>query len=222
MFQEKDYLNHRYFYKRAYYLACLAAGIDKHKDDKFQLSFEYLHGNHLLPILAVNVKKGPDRPHKYFRIRILPAIPEALFSQEKLLPSKNCVRPKSTGLDGTPLTLEPTPFYNASLRVDCLTTAYLKLQYDAARNCEAYKDACALGRVWLRQRGFSSHIRGGGFGSFEWAITIALLLQGGGPNGKPAFSSGYSSYQLFKATLQYLASKALASPSFSMLPVDTY
>jgi U3 small nucleolar RNA-associated protein 22 len=210
IFQEKDYLNHRYLYKRAYYLACLAAGIKSNRGNKFHLSFDYLHGNHLLPILIIDIKRDPNRTHKPFRIVLLPAAPKDLFAPEKLLPSKNCVRPKPTATDGGPQTGDPTPFYNASLRVDCAMTAYLKLQHESARQCEAYKDACILGRVWLRQRGLNSRIQGGGFGNFEWAIIIALLLRGGGPNGTPAFSSGYSSYQLFKATLQYLALKDLS------------
>jgi U3 small nucleolar RNA-associated protein 22 len=205
MFQEKDYLNYRYFYKRAYYLACLAAGLRANKEHDYQLSFEYLHGNHLLPVLRFEPKADRD-----IRIIILPAISEGLFSKEKLLPTKNCIRPNPSLGEHAQSAPEPTPFYNASLRVDALVTAYLKVQHVAAQHCEAYHDACVLGRVWLQQRGLNGRIEGGGFGNFEWSITIAILLQGGGPNGKAAFSAGYSSYQLFKATLQYLASKDLS------------
>lgn len=38
---------------------------------------------------------------------------------------------------------------------------------------------------------------------------MAVLLQGGGAIGKPVLSTGYSSYQLFKATLQFLAARDL-------------
>jgi U3 small nucleolar RNA-associated protein 22 len=140
---------------------------------------------------------------------ILPSIPHDLFPKEKLLPIRNCVRPKSSSTAGEPETLQPTPFYNASVRVDSLAPAYLKLQYQTSQRCAAYTDACLLGRIWLKQRGFNGRIQGGGFGNFEWSILIALLLEGGGPKGLPAFSSGYNSYQLFKATLQYLAGKDL-------------
>jgi U3 small nucleolar RNA-associated protein 22 len=109
-----------------------------------------------------------------------------------------------------PSRLAPTQFYNASVRVDSLVTAYLRVQHDAADRCEAYRDSCLLGRVWLKQRGFSGRIRNGGFGNFEWAVMVALLLQAGGSKGLPAFSAGYSSYQLFKATLQYIVSKDLS------------
>jgi len=51
--QEKDYLNYRYFYKRAYYLACLAAGLQDRSIDEFEFCFEHLGGNSLQPILVV-------------------------------------------------------------------------------------------------------------------------------------------------------------------------
>lgn len=40
---------------------------------------------------------------------------------------------------------------------------------------------------------------------------MALLLRGGSPKGLPVLSKGYNKYQLFKATLQYLAATDLIS-----------
>ncbi|QDS71339.1 hypothetical protein FKW77_002204 [Venturia effusa] len=212
LFERKDYLNHRYFHKRAFYLACLAAGIKSRKEQKYTLSFDYLHGNTLLPILIVGLNKTAHPEHNLpcqnLRIVILPSIPDDLFPKEKLSPVSNCVRSKSSN-DTKMSSLPSTSFYNASVRLDSLASSYLKLQDQISRRCEAYTDACLLGRIWLKQRGFSSRIQGGGFGNFEWSILIALLLEGGGPKGHPAFSSGYSSYQIFKATFQYLAGKDL-------------
>jgi U3 small nucleolar RNA-associated protein 22 len=56
--QDKDYLNYRYFYKRAYYLACLAAGLQDRSVDEFEFCFEYLGGNSLQPILVVKPGNG--------------------------------------------------------------------------------------------------------------------------------------------------------------------
>jgi U3 small nucleolar RNA-associated protein 22 len=53
IFQEKDFLYYRYFYKRAYYLACIAAGLQKAVHEQFLLAFECLNGNSLHPILVV-------------------------------------------------------------------------------------------------------------------------------------------------------------------------
>src|SRR5690348_628245 len=75
LLQEKDYLNYRYFYKRAYYLACIAAGLQGDEEESFDLSFENLHGNDLQPILVVKSGKG-SKPTDFSKsrceIRIIP------------------------------------------------------------------------------------------------------------------------------------------------------
>ncbi len=43
---------------------------------------------------------------------------------------------------------------------------------------------------------------------------MALLLRWGGLKGQPILFNGYSSYQLFKATLQYLATNDLVLKPF--------
>jgi U3 small nucleolar RNA-associated protein 22 len=58
IFQEKDNLNYRYFYKRAYYLAYIAAEIQESVMKEFKLRFEYLNGNILLPILIATPKSS--------------------------------------------------------------------------------------------------------------------------------------------------------------------
>lgn len=105
--------------------------------------------------------------------------------------------------------LNPTPFYNASLQADCAYAQYLKLQHHTMRSVEGFRDACILGRIWLRQHGFGGSVSKGGFGHFEWTILIASLLRARGPKGHNILSQGYSSYQLFKATLQFLATTDL-------------
>lgn len=214
--EEKDYLNHRYFYKRAYYLACIAAGIQEDKTEAFDLSFENMHGNDLHPVLIVRPgkgKKATDFTKSRCEIRIIPACPEGYFVEKKLEPGRNSIRPKA--VDGETPTLNPTPFYNASLRADCNYRSYLKLLHSTTKKAEGFVDACALGRVWLRQRGFGSALADGGFGHFEWAALTALLLQGGGPKGHTVLSPGYSSYQLFKGVIQYIAtSKLVTNPMF--------
>ena len=104
----------------------------------------------------------------------------------------------------------PTPFYNASLRSECSSLAYLKVLHASTLQSDGFSNACQLGSVWLRQRGLGRE-----FGPFEWACTMALLMQGGGPRGKPILSRGYDSHQLFKAMLQHLSLRDMvASPVF--------
>jgi U3 small nucleolar RNA-associated protein 22 len=210
IFQEKDFLNYRYFYKRAYYLACIAAGLQDAIQDQFTLSFEYLNGNSLHPVLVTNPRPNKLKTDSNFAIQIIPAAPESLFVELKLRPTKNSIRPKEAP-ENTTTALPPSPFYNGSLKSDCNIEPYLKLLHSASKQSTGFKDSCILGRIWLRQRGFGSCLSKGGFGHFEWAALTVLLLKGGGPKGHSVLSSGYSSYQMFKAVLQFLSSTDLAS-----------
>jgi U3 small nucleolar RNA-associated protein 22 len=207
LFQEKDYLNYRYFYKRSHYLACLAAGIKNCKEHTFDISFDCLGGNQLTPVIVVKPSRDGDADDfssSNCVIRIMLAVPETTFGKAKLRPHCNCIRNKA-GEETDGKAGPPTPFYNASIQSDASVTAYLKLLHAASVKSDAFRDACILGRVWLRQRGFGTRIQKGGFGNFEWAATIALLLQPNTKTGASVLSTGYSSYQLFKGTLQFLA-----------------
>lgn len=110
--------------------------------------------------------------------------------------------------------LEPSPFYNASLRSDCNIDSYLQLLHSSSKQASGFKDACVLGRIWLRQRGFGSSVTAGGFGHFEWAALTALLLKGGGSKQHSFLSPGYSSYQMFRAVIQFLATSELVNKPF--------
>lgn len=135
-----------------------------------------------------------------------------VFPSKKLFPSKNCVR-ATTGSDEKAKTedLPATAFYNSSLLADTTVFSYLKVLYSASTSAKAFIDANILASVWLRQRGFGSGISKGGFGALEWAQVQALLLKSGGAKGQALLSPGYSSYQMFKAVLQYIANNDLAA-----------
>ncbi|CAG5147339.1 uncharacterized protein ALTATR162_LOCUS2022 [Alternaria atra] len=217
LFTDKDYLNYRYFYKRSYYLACLAAGIKASNEHKFQLSFDCLNGNQLQPVLSVRPSghgDADDFSNSKCHINILVALPENTFALSKLLPNSNCVRPKGSDDEVSSKALTATPIYNNTLQLDTNVTAYLKLLHGTASRAEAFKDACILGRVWLKQRGFGSQLRKGGFGNFEWAAIMAILLQPNAGTGAQSVSSGFSSYQLFKSTLQFLSRGDLTRKPF--------
>ncbi|KAF2267649.1 pre-rRNA processing protein Utp22 [Lojkania enalia] len=223
IFQEKDYLNYRYFYKRAYYLACIAAGIKTSKRGAFSISFGYLNGNHLQPIIVIRPSLHgdiDDFASSNFQIHILLAIPEKTFAESKLLPISNSIRPKGMEDGAETQSLSPTPFYNGSIQSDATVSAYLKLLHFTSSKSDAYKDACVLGRLWLKQRGFGSSVRKGGFGNFEWAATVALLLEPDPGTAAAVLSPGYSSYQLFKATLQFLATHNLSEYPYRLYAHD--
>ncbi|KAL4923279.1 rRNA-processing protein UTP22 [Aspergillus undulatus] len=205
IFQEKDFTNYRYFHKRAYYVACIAAGIKNKKTTGLDVKFELQDGDALRPTVILQ----PAEPGRLkFQIRIIPAVEDLLFPISRTLPMKANIR---HGLEGEDKN-EPTPFYNSCLRSEATVAFYHKMLSSAAQSCESFRDACLLGRIWLRQRGFQSSLHKGGFGGFEWSTLMALLLESGGPSGKPALLKSYSSYQLFKATMQYLSGKDLTEP----------
>ncbi|RAL06313.1 rRNA-processing protein UTP22 [Aspergillus ibericus CBS 121593] len=211
LFQEKDYVNYRYFHKRAYYIASLAAGIREAEGLGFNVKFGLQDGDSLRPVILLAPKRTDEKEHvsAKFQIRIITAIEDSLFPISRTLPARNNIRQGSTDASASE---ESTPLYNATLRSEATVTLYHKYVYNAARNCESFRDACILGRTWLRQRGLGSSLYSGGFGGFEWTILMSLLFEGGGPNGKPVLLKSYSSYQLFKATLQFLAGRDLTSP----------
>lgn len=219
LFQEKDYQNMRYFYRRAYFLAYIVAGL-KGKLEELEMEFEYLNDNHFLPVLVLkpteatsngqgSEKSGKAKGSKSkFVVRVIPCMPTGLFPKTKLLPSCNCNKKASDEKDAA------TPFYNSTLKAEETFIPYLKVLTLARNECPAFVDACILGRIWLQQRGFSGAVAKGGFGHFEWAVMVALLLQTGGRNGQAALSSSLSSTELFKATVQFLASTEFVKKPF--------
>ncbi|KKY21591.1 putative pre-rrna processing protein utp22 [Phaeomoniella chlamydospora] len=209
-FQEKDYLNHRYFHKRAYFVAQFAAAIKHVAKDQFEVAFTLQDDVELQTCIIITPGKSAseDFAQSKARIRIIPAVPDSTFSLDKTNISRNCVRPKG----GDDPIFEPTPFYNSCLRCEASVTPYLGYLNKALKTCEALRDACLLGATWLHQRGYDSPVCCGGIGPHEWALVSALLLEGGGPKNRPMFSPRYNSYQLFKGVLQLLASRDLRDP----------
>ena len=219
MFQEKDYLNLRYFYKRAYFLAHLAAATQKQVGDHMEVEFEHFGENALLPVLVLRPKEmrpSADSSRRKsmggYTVRIIPCAPESLFPRRKLLPTKNCVRPVG---DSKEKALEATPFYNSSLIAEMLYTGYLRLLHHTSGQCPAFKDALILGRIWLRQRGVGSKISKGGFGHFEFAVLAAMLLRPeNSKNGDFMLKSSSSSTQIFRTVLRFLATANFGSRPF--------
>lgn len=203
LFQEKDFLNNRYLHKRAFYLAVLASVLKR--ELSCSVTFETLEDDIRPVIVLRGVHKtdadfGPKSP---FFIRILPALDEHVFDAKKLALGRNCLRSK----DGH----EPfTPLYNAAVLADMSVTRYLAFLKKTAKTVPAFVDAWKLGRLWLRQRGLSGQLGNGGFGAFEFGMLMAALLRS-----KQQLHAGYSSYQLFKGVVKFLATEDLCERLWS-------
>ena len=174
IFQEKDYLNYRYFHKRAFYLARIAVGFKQTEDHDFHIEYALLNDNHLQPVIIIKSKQAQSdlaRTRSRYQIRLLLAAHRGVFSAQSTFLVQNCLR-SMPGDDAAKSSVgKPTPFYNSTLRSECCSLAYLELLHNAALSLESFNDACILGNVWLRQRGFGAGIAHGGFGPFEWACT---------------------------------------------------
>lgn len=213
IFQEKDFVNHRFFHKRAYYVACLAAGIQEPMNDLgLDVKFSLQDGDSLRPLILLeprSASKG-DPASSRLQVRVLTAIEPTLFPISRTLPLKSNIR-QGAPADNSEIG-EATPYYNASLRSEATVAQYHKYLHSTSQKCESFRDACVLGRTWLQQRGFQTSFQKGGFGGFEWAALISLLFEGGGPSGQPILLQSYSSYQIFKAAMQFLAGRDLTHP----------
>lgn len=158
----------------------------------------------------ITARQSDETSKTNYKIHIIPTAPQSFFLESKLRPTKTSIRPRDITTTET-CQLSPSPFYNSSLRSDCTFEPYLKLVYSASKLSSGFTDCCLLGRIWLTQRGFGSSIAKGGFGNFEWSAVTALLLKGGGRKGHSVLTQEYSSYQMFKAVIQFFATSDFAS-----------
>lgn len=154
------------------------------------------------------------------KICIIPVLhSESPIPLHRLSPSHSNVRlhtsTEITGEDAQAPTHLPTPLYNNAL-LRTLTPRYQLLAIHELQNeCPAFSDALTLLRIWANQRGYSEGtrmcVRGfEGAGPWWWSI-LALLLNGEErrsgatkANKRKSVGNGLSSYQLFKAALEFL------------------
>lgn len=211
LIQPKDFLNYRYLHKRAFYIAYLVSQLQAlsiKEELPFVFSYKFFNDDPLKPIICVSSAPGKSDFHfasSKFTLQILVALPEGVFDYKKLGADKNSVRvQKSPNADADSVVAPATPLYNHAILTDATYLPYNEFLHRSAADCEAFKDACLLGKLWLYQRGFSSPASSGGFGHFEWAMTAAVLLNGARSD-THTLMKGYSSYQIFKGILQFFA-----------------
>ncbi|EEB08029.1 hypothetical protein SJAG_03156 [Schizosaccharomyces japonicus yFS275] len=204
LFTDKDYLNLRYFHKRAYYLAKIAGKVTKSLKDSCEISFTFLNDDTRKPILEIVPKDQTGSAKKHYRVRLLPYVNER-FRIQKLLPHKNGIRTVESTEDHS---LLPTPKYNYSILEDTSLGYYAKCVKEVASS-PYFVNACALGNVWLNQHDFSSSVHECGFGFHEWCSLLAILMSSKDISAGFSLSSYLPAVQLFKGTLMFLASKEL-------------
>jgi U3 small nucleolar RNA-associated protein 22 len=245
IFQEKDYLNGRFFQKRAFYLAAVAAALSNSKELSDHISCLYLCPNHDLRtvILVLHPKSSESQveigcfyssdcrsagsPMDYSRsnaeIRLIPVLPsDSPIPAHRLSPAHTNFRVRQVSEGGPQLA---TPLYNTALLLASAPRRRLLAVHAATRAVPAFSDALALLRVWANQRGYgggphSAHCLVG----FEqrgalWPALLELVVFGEKPiertgrnkHKRKPLGKGLSSYQLFKAALDFIGATHASS-----------
>ncbi|EED77719.1 predicted protein [Postia placenta Mad-698-R] len=215
LFQEKDYLHSRFFHKRAYYLSVIAAAISDKSGMNVEVFFESPTGDPRLTTLILRPRNGDsetDFSGLNAEIRIIPVLsPSSPIPLQRLSPARSNIRTSGDASD------TPTPLYNSAI---ALCTAYKRHflgTHNLKESVPAFADALALLRVWANQRGYGAGdrlcVRGFERRGMFWVSVLELLVHGeesaAGGFGKAVkrkpLGKGLSSYQLFKAALDFLA-----------------
>ncbi|GAB1522908.1 U3 snoRNP protein [Rhizoctonia solani] len=234
LLREKDYLNARYFHQRAYYLAIIASSLSAKgnplgltSDDLLYESLEHDIRRTTLVILPTKDSSSDLARSKFpLSIRIIPVLPSNNpLSERHLGPGRACIR--TSGLSD--LDPAPTPLYNNSVLLSTTPVSHLLLIHNAKSQIPAFGDTLALLRVWANQRGYGTGtghrledsaqharcVRGFGFLGAWWSAIIVYLVLGGKPvkgvKKQARIGRGLSSYQLFRAVLDFLAKHDFAT-----------
>ncbi|KAG2340607.1 Nrap protein [Suillus weaverae] len=225
LFQEKDYLDGRFFHKKSYYLAVLAQSIST----AFEVDTFYSSalGDPRLTTLVLRPRNGStshDFSKSHAEVHVIPVLSSSSpLSLSRLFPSHSNVRIPSSS---SPPSF-PTPIYNNAILLSTYAKEALTSTHELKNTLPAFHDAYTLLRVWANQRGYGDGklcVRGfEGKGSF-WAGLLRYLILGGelvstksgNAKSRKPLGKGLSSYQLFKAALDFLAKQ-----KFGETPVFT-
>lgn len=187
----KDYLNGRYFEKRARYSAAVARLLSRKKG--FVVTLADFEGDARKPIVVVRTEGGGHA------VRILPCVDEEAFGAvaHKLGPRGNCVR----GSDGS--CEIPTPRYNDALLRDCsYASRHVRIMHEemTRSRTSCLGDTIVLAKAWLQSNG--NYPRVDGFSeSLVELLTLHVYLKIS-RRGDEATSA----LRLFRAVLELLVS----------------
>lgn len=177
--------------------------------------------------------KMPTEPHPFeddspndftklnAQICLIPTLSlESPIPLHRLSPSHSNLRVTSISQDteAGPSNHQATPLYNNAI-LTCFTPRPHLLAIHALTQIPAFNDALALLRIWANQRGYSSGskpcVRGFQDMGPWWAFLLSAVMNGeestqdGKPSKRKPLGKGLSSYQLFKAALDFIGELAL-------------
>ncbi|KAL5521182.1 hypothetical protein ACEPAG_9105 [Sanghuangporus baumii] len=227
LFLEKDYLDCRFFHKRAYYLASLASAIRSDKRLHVDVYYDSPLDPRLISLVLVPRKdeSSIDFSKLNAHVRLLPVLPPSSpVSLHHLSPAHCNLRVKLSEPDASTLS-QPTPIYNSDLLMCASARVRLLRIHELVQEVSSLRDALALLRVWANQRGYSPGPKDkavvAGFESrgYFWTAIMHAILSGDETFGQKTVKSssrrtvgrGLSSYQLFRAALEFIATHDFSS-----------
>ncbi|KAG5651498.1 hypothetical protein H0H81_008470 [Sphagnurus paluster] len=183
LFQEKDYLNGRFFHKRAFYLATIASAIKSPKSTlNVEVQYQSLSDDARLTKLILTPKKAPDDSQSDFtklnaEVCVIPVLSaQSPISIHRLSPSHSNLRINSEE------TKIPTPIYNTALLLALTPKSQLLATHSLKEESPAFSEALTLLRVWANQRGYGpgSKLCVRGFESRGpwWSALLGVLIAG--------------------------------------------
>ncbi|KAJ2858002.1 U3 snoRNP protein, partial [Coemansia erecta] len=213
LFQERDHLNMRYFYKRAFYVSMLYLGLKQSVlAESFDTSIEYLRNDLRLPIVTLRPRSDIRQLAKLnCSVRIIPTIASDTLSLHRVGAGRNSIRP-SFLVDGASDKdeLPATPQYNAALSSDALMVTHMSYLFETTSVCAEFARAAALLRIWHGQRNLRGRkigdkkLAGGRINGFVLTMVLAWLVRCDNKNSGSRLSPGLGAHQLFKGAMEFL------------------
>lgn len=151
----------------------------------------------------------------HVQVRLIPTLPsDSPIPIQRLSPQRCNIRTSSSSEDASE-TLS-TPLYNTALLLSTTPRAHLLRVYHLKQEMPAFDNALTLLRVWANQRGYGEgtklSVRGFEGKGIFWASILDLLVNGEeasdstlghSTSKRKSIGRGISSYQLFRASLDF-------------------
>lgn len=190
-FQEKDYLDHRYHFKRAVYLDVLHKKLSKSSEWSCEVMDQ--HRDARKPYITVHFGEKQNKK----ALRLFLTIDPETFASVRLLPNRANVRRLARG-DVRPA----SPHYNQSIAEDMYARMHAQFFAAASKKAKSLPGAVVLFKRWAQGRRLLD--AADGVSGFFISMLFAYMLERGGQ-----LSSSMDTSQMFRAAIN-----ALAKPGF--------
>ena len=191
-FHEKDYLDHRYHFKRALYLETLHKKLSKSSEWSVDMNDQYADPRK--PYISLHFGEKGDRK----TIRLFATVDAETFASVRLLPDRANLR----SLESKSGERRPSPHYNQSIAEDMYGELHAQYFAAASKKAANLPGAVVLFKRWAQGR----RLLGApdGVNGFFISMLLAYMLEQGGQ-----ISSNMDASQMLRAALG-----ALAKPNF--------